>query len=186
MTSAGPFATLRLRHQTGSDFMSEDLSGLAFNIDAQAPFTFGIGLEGELVVGFSLSGIRAHIVIPAEELGTLERGLERSLNHSGCVIRKSATTRASLRRCIIYYQLRFVLHPEIPRSPRLATGAGWPAPAPSTSSPSRVWVAAACSAPAAMPQLYTSIREARVSPRCNSWVKHASRRDRRIPARQNL
>jgi hypothetical protein len=47
-------------------------------MDAKPPFTFGIGLQGELVVGFSLSGLPMFLVIPAEELETLRRGLEQS------------------------------------------------------------------------------------------------------------
>jgi hypothetical protein len=44
-------------------------------LDAQPPFTFGLGLQGELQIGFVLSGVSAFLVIPAEELGTLQRGL---------------------------------------------------------------------------------------------------------------
>ena len=69
--------------------MSEDISGHAVTIDARAPFNFGIGLQGELVVGFSLSGIRAYIVIPAEELGALERGLEQSRTIRDALIAKA-------------------------------------------------------------------------------------------------
>jgi len=47
-------------------------------IDAKPPFTFGIGLQGEVIVGFSLSGLPAHIVIPSTELETLRNGLEQS------------------------------------------------------------------------------------------------------------
>ena len=57
---------------------TEDGSNVGLTLDAKPPFTFGIGLRGELVIRFSLSGISTSLVIPAEELGTLERGLEQS------------------------------------------------------------------------------------------------------------
>jgi hypothetical protein len=47
----------------------------SIGLDAQPPFTFGIGLQGELQIGFSLSGVSVFLLIPAEELGTLQRGL---------------------------------------------------------------------------------------------------------------
>jgi hypothetical protein len=34
--------------------------------------------QGGLMVGFSLSGVSAHLVIPAEELETLRRGLDQT------------------------------------------------------------------------------------------------------------
>ncbi len=46
--------------------------------DAKPPFTFGLGLQGELLIGFSLSGLSANLVIPAEELDRLQRALEQS------------------------------------------------------------------------------------------------------------
>lgn len=49
-----------------------------FTLDAKPPFTFGIGLQGELVVGFYLQGIPAYVVIPASELKTLRNGLDQS------------------------------------------------------------------------------------------------------------
>ena len=57
---------------------TDDAMPTGITLDAKPPFTFGIGTQGELVVGFSLSGLPVHLVIPAEELETLQRGLEQS------------------------------------------------------------------------------------------------------------
>ena len=51
---------------------------IGITLDAKPPFTFGLGMQGELQVGFSLSGVPMVLVIPAEELKTLQRGLEQS------------------------------------------------------------------------------------------------------------
>lgn len=52
---------------------------------AEPPFSFGIGLQGELIIGF-VGGylppdgqpLRLHLTIPAEELATLLSGLQQS------------------------------------------------------------------------------------------------------------
>ena len=54
------------------------MANSGMTIDAKPPFTFGIGLQGELLIGFSLAGLSAHLVIPAGELEGLRLGLENS------------------------------------------------------------------------------------------------------------
>jgi len=62
----------------------DDDASLGVTIVANPPFTFGIGLQGELLIGWVQAilpdgrPLRAHLVIPAEELPRLQRGLEQS------------------------------------------------------------------------------------------------------------
>lgn len=67
----------------------ENPSGIT--IDAKPPFTFGIGLQGEVIVGFSLSGLPAYLVIPATELETLRNGLDQSKMIQETLAAKSPT-----------------------------------------------------------------------------------------------
>ena len=63
---------------------SDSNSEKGLTINAQPPFAFGIGLNGELIISWRAGNlpegtvIRMHLSIPAEELPTLRRGLEES------------------------------------------------------------------------------------------------------------
>ena len=54
------------------------------SINAQPPFDFGIGLQGELIISWVAGGLpdgtslRMHLSVPAEELPVLRRGLDES------------------------------------------------------------------------------------------------------------
>ncbi len=63
----------------------DDIKKQGASINAQPPFTFGIGLQGELIIGFvggyippNNTPIRLHLSVPAEELPILLRGLTES------------------------------------------------------------------------------------------------------------
>jgi hypothetical protein len=47
---------------------------LAGTLDVKPPFTFGLGIQGELQISFFLSGVKLFLVIPAEEVETLRLG----------------------------------------------------------------------------------------------------------------
>lgn len=63
----------------------EEIKNKGANITANPPFTFGIGLQGELIIGFvggylppDNTPIRLHLSIPSEELPILRNGLNES------------------------------------------------------------------------------------------------------------
>ncbi len=56
----------------------KDNENNGLTLDAQRPFTFGIGSQGDLNIGFYLSGIPTYIVVPANEVQTLRNGLNQS------------------------------------------------------------------------------------------------------------
>ena len=66
--------------------MTEDnVKNKGASLNAGPPFTFGIGLQGELIIGFvggylppDNTPIRMHLSVPAAELPTLLRGLTES------------------------------------------------------------------------------------------------------------
>jgi hypothetical protein len=61
-----------------------DTSQSKLTVPSQAPYTFGLGSQGELIIGWSAGSLpdgtelRMHLVIPAEELEPLRRGLKES------------------------------------------------------------------------------------------------------------
>jgi hypothetical protein len=69
----------------GGTMAEDDIDNKGASINAWPPFTFGIGLQGELIIGF-VGGylppdgkpLRLHLSVPTAELPTLIRGLNES------------------------------------------------------------------------------------------------------------
>ena len=75
----------------------ENQSEHGVSINAQPPFMFGIGLQGEIIISW-LAGnlpdgvnLRMHLSIPAEELPVLRRGLDESKSIQETLVAKPPT-----------------------------------------------------------------------------------------------